>query len=61
MVEHIYPAGTVPPLSSGACNVTPIIGDRVHKCARGSVYSLVKIANFGHRFVETLPFFNPLY
>ena len=29
-----HPAGVVLPLSSAACNVTPII-DRVHKCAGG--------------------------
>ena len=43
---HLHPAGAVMPLSSAACNVTPIIGDRLHKCAGGFVYSLVKMATF---------------
>ena len=30
-----HPAGTVLPLSSAVCNITPIIGDSVHKCAGG--------------------------
>ena len=34
-VVKFHPAGTVLPLSSSACNVTPISGDRVHKCAGG--------------------------
>ena len=34
-IQHdcYHPAGTVLPFSSAASNVTPIIGDRVHKCA----------------------------
>ena len=30
-----HPAEKVLPLSNAACNVTPIVGDRVHKCAEG--------------------------